>query len=619
MDLRRQGVKNLRATLISTLIMCVIVFSILLLFHLNENYGFHPIDYLLMLMDKDLVQPASNNLAQKYSQDNLTDAGNQRPHYIIESVLNEKTATIDGYMTVLTALPHSETLVFNHYPSYITNNLTVHSVSINDIAIPYTVENDQLLIPIDEFLQTNAEKSAVNVGIAFSTKVPRSGTRFGVKDDIWLLTTWYPILNVVDGNGEWNPRPKPMGFGDPFYFEHADYDVYFTAPEAIHWVTSGSNAGQLSLENNLVQHHWQESMIRNFALVGSDRYTVYEFPTDDNVTLQIALTSDKHLDEVQKILEYSYPLFKDVFGALPYQTLSIAETSWHTNFALEYPNLAIYSMDLYEQGLLERWLPHEFAHSWWYNAVGNHEVTEGWIDEGLVEHAVVLYLENRYGKERAQVQRDYFRNRNLSLISQYPAMTMNMTLENFPNRTVFFDLWYSRSADMFLTLREQLGDIKYTFFLRHLFESNEGEMIDIHTLNRSLKETVKGDHTYFDDWVHRSLSETPFRLTVTPMPVKLNGHHLAPENVRYVDWELYIQAQTLQTILFSKLDNPLHIDPDNGQIYFNGEPVFCPPAYQDDDGTWYIPIEMIKYISECQFSPDVERNLLTVNVYYFNS
>ncbi len=604
-----------RATIISTLVMTTIVLSCITILYLEQQHDIDVLSYLSVFsIERQLFgEQISKEILENEQKKELISDGVQRPHYIIKAQLNEQKAIIDGNMTVKTIVPANDTLVFNSYPTYVANNMVIHDVFLNSTSVPFTFKNDQLLIPIKDIAIDQTQPLVVD--ISFTVKVPQMGTRFGVKDGIWLLTTWYPTLNVLDENNEWYPRPNPMGYGDPFYFEHSDYDVYLLAPKEIKWLGSGPLISETDSDGQVLLH-WQESMIRNFALVGSRNYTIYEHPTDDDVTIQVALTDDSHLDEVRDIIEYSYPLFRETFGQLPYKTVSIAETSWSTNFALEYPNLAIFSKDLYSQGLLERWLSHEFAHSWWYNTVGNHEVTEGWIDEGLVEHAVVLHLENRYGKERGEQLRNYFRERNQLLIRQTPNMTMNRHLNDFGGRVEYFDTWYHRAADMFLTLREQLGDIKYSYFLKTLYESSAGKIINIEALNMSLRETINGNHNYFNDWVTRPFSQTPFTLAAEPLPIKINGQHLGSEDVRYVQWDLYVTETALYDVLFKQSESPLTIDAENGQLYFNGQIVFCPPAIQDDD-QWLIPIEVIKQIAESNFVYDYDRNMLTINIYYF--
>ena len=619
-----------RTTLISTLIMSCISFIIISCVYLYQEHDINVLSYFTIssmgIFEHESEQIADDLIASEHSLELITSII-ERPHYVIKAQLNAQKSSISGSMTIKMKKPAGDVLVFNNYSPGNMNNMTIHEVQINDIYTKYTFTNNQLQIKLNDYDSNRSNESnnaydsnsanddLLKINISFNTRIPQTGTRFGVKDNVWLLTTWYPILNVQDADNQWYERTNPVGYGDPFYFEHADYDVYLLAPNNIDWVTSGTLVSE-EPSDNLNTYHWQESTIRNFALVGSKHYTIHDFPTDDGTTIQIALTSTQYLDQIKEILEYCYPLYKDIFGPLPYKTIAIAETSWNTNFALEYPNIAIYSKDLYSQGLLERWLAHEFAHIWWYNAVGNHEVSDGWIDEGLVEHATVLYLENRYGRDRSLELQNFFHNKNIELINKNSNMLMDNTLNNFLNRDQFFASWYYRSADMFLTLREELGIIKYSYFLKSLFEQNFGTIIGIEQLNESLQQTIKGNHQYFDDWVYKPLQDTPFSLEATPLPIKINGQHIDNKDIHYIDWEVYIPYQLLQEILFSRLENPLTIDSSNGQLYYNNNLIFSLPAKNIND-EWLVPVELLSHISENQFIWDYQRNLLTINVYYF--
>ncbi|OEH86917.1 hypothetical protein BHU72_01255 [Desulfuribacillus stibiiarsenatis] len=597
--------------------MSIIVIASISTYHLYTKYEINLFTYISENIFKRHEQtlPTPDDIIESELDLEYNTNGLERPHYIVKAQLDERKAEINGHVTLKIKKPTTETLAFYNFSPGNMQNMDILQVSLNNSATSFDFRNNKLTVALKQGLFPSKVET-IEVEITFRTRVPRMGTRFGVKDDIWLLTTWYPILGTLDENMQWIARPTPVGYGDPFYFQYADYDVYLLCAPDIQWVTTGSLVSE-GTQEQLKKYHWQESMVRNFAMVGSKHYTIYEFPTDDDVTIQIALNGNQRLEEVQDIIEYCYPLYKDVFGKLPYRTISIAETSWGTNFALEYPNIAIYSKDLYQQNILERWLPHEFAHIWWYNAVGNQEITEGWIDEGLVEHAVVLYLETRYGSGRAQQLRNYFRTKNQQLIAQKPNAMMNRTLMNFANRNEFFDFWYYRSADMFLTLREELGEIKYNYFLRTLFDNYKGQTIGIEDLNSTLRDTLKGQHQYFQQWVTGPLQQTPFQLQATPLPIKLNGHHLSTEQVRYIDWEVYIPLSILEDILFKRIGSPLTIDESNGQIYYEQQLTFSLPAHELN-GTWWIPLELLKHISTTQYTWDYDRNLGTINVMYLN-
>ena len=54
---------------------------------------------------------------------------------------------------------------------------------------------------------------------------------------------------------------------------------------------------------------------------------------------------------------------------------------------------------------------HEVAHQWWYGLVGNDEVHDSWLDEGLTEYSTILYYGQRYGREEEEYKYQTYINK----------------------------------------------------------------------------------------------------------------------------------------------------------------------------------------------------------------
>ena len=68
---------------------------------------------------------------------------------------------------------------------------------------------------------------------------------------------------------------------------------------------------------------------------------------------------------------------------------------------MEYPNIVFLAREFYGQAdaeILDYLVVHETAHQWWYGVVGNNQVTEAWLDEGLTEFSTVLFFEKVRGR-----------------------------------------------------------------------------------------------------------------------------------------------------------------------------------------------------------------------------
>jgi hypothetical protein len=79
---------------------------------------------------------------------------------------------------------------------------------------------------------------------------------------------------------------------------------------------------------------------------------------------------------------------------------------------MEYPGivvitLAVYDLDAQVRGvpapiMMEGTVGHEVGHQWFYNAVGNDQIDEPWLDEAVVQYVTGLYYLDTYGEQGYQ-------------------------------------------------------------------------------------------------------------------------------------------------------------------------------------------------------------------------
>lgn len=477
--------------------------------------------FILLLAIGIWYADAPENTPAAQNKDNIDNQKKEEikeapalPQYYIKAFLDDKNYLIQGELELTANNPGTEKLLFYAYPDW--SPIRIKGVKLNDKAAPHVYEGKNLTFANEK------ESPEIKVQISFETPVPTAGTRFGVKDDIWLITTWYPLLGVLDENKEWIKRPDPRGMGDPFYFHFADYKVEWIAAEEIKWLSSGqlkseeaeviAGEGESTRKTGRQKTLWEVKQVNNFALVGSPGYIIERFKLNDKTTVSVALTEKSKMNEVLQIARDTFPLYSKIYGELPYTDVAIAETSYGTNYALEYPNLAIYSKDMYARDRIRHWIPHEVGHIWWYNAVGTHETVDGWIDEGLAEHGVVWYLENSFSKDKADQLWNQYRSENKKLIAQFPDRTMDVGLYGFYNFQEFDYSWYSRSADMFLTLRQALGDEQFVRFLNNLYSNNLGKVVDENSLNEALADSLGLQTDFFAQWLRLPYEQTTWNV-----------------------------------------------------------------------------------------------------------
>lgn len=413
------------------------------------------------------------------------------PAYKIQAELHTSEAKISGKMTVEFDNPKTKDVRLYVY-DYIWNKMSVKSIRYKERALPFNRE-----ISVVKLDNPFGNELRGELTIEFENPVPRRGTRFGVKDDIWTLTTWYPMLAAQNQQGNWYDPPQRIDFGDPFIYHYGNYDVSFVSPRGYQWVSSAGRGQIRELEGSKQEIHYQGKKLLNFALVGSPLYHIETITFSPNLTVDIASVDKGNIERIKAIAESVFPTYTDWYGALPYPHVSIAETSTGTTYAMEYANLAIFKRDMYQRNLIDHWLPHEIAHLWWYNSVATLEASHGWLDEGLVELSVYHYLQNRYGDQSASTLLSEYTRDNQRLREKYPAGKLDKPLQTFATEEEFHWTWYSKGALLFDNLRRQIGDDSYKRFLKRVQQNYHGSVIGAEHLDQALGQALQGEAKYF--------------------------------------------------------------------------------------------------------------------------
>ncbi|WNC17093.1 stalk domain-containing protein [Brevibacillus brevis] len=420
------------------------------------------------------------------------------PKYTIQAELHTSEAKITGKMTLEFDNPKTKDLRLYIY-DYLWNRMTVKSVRYKDKPLAFDRGSSTVTLANPFGAEVRGALT-----IEFDNPVPRRGTRFGVKDDIWTLTTWYPMLGAQNQQGKWYDPPLRIDYGDPFVYHYADYDVSFISPQGYNWVSSWGRGTTTALDGNRQQVRYQGNKLLNFALVGSPLYHIETVKLGPNLAVDIASVDKGNIERIKTIAESAFPTYADWYGPLPYPHVAIAETSTGTTYAMEYANMAIFKRDMYQRNLIDHWLPHEIAHLWWYNSVATLEASHGWLDEGLVEISVFHYLQNRYDNQSAATLLDEYRRDGQRLMGRYPDGKLDKPLQKFATEEEFHWTWYSRGALLFDNLRRQIGDEAYKGFLHRVQQNYHGSVIGAEHLDQALGQTLQGEAVYFRKYTQAS-------------------------------------------------------------------------------------------------------------------
>ena len=417
------------------------------------------------------------------------------------------------------AFKHAEKSVFpkeemdRAYPNgFSPGFIELNKVLLEGAPVAYTFEgysDDILMIPLEEPLKPG---DRLEVFLEYSVVMPNSPGRFGYFDNTYNLGNWYPILCVYDERG-WNLEPY-HSLGDPFYSDIANYYVRITAPFEFVIAATGEETRVIEGDEEKIWE-FKGHKVRDFAWVASQKFQRSSAVVGDTTIYSYYYTHDRG----KKALEFAasaLEIFNDLFGAYPYKNLSIVQTDFFIG-GMEYPRLVMIDGSLYD-GDQDDWLElvtvHEVAHQWWYGLVGNDEVHDSWLDEGLTEYSTILYYGQRYGREEEEYKYQTYINKGKFQLfriyrdSEDTDETIHRPLYEFKDWLEYDSLVYGKGAIMFHELRQEMGDEIFFEVLREYFESNKFQNAKPEDLYRACqKVTGKPWDDFFRQWLYDDYEE----------------------------------------------------------------------------------------------------------------
>lgn len=391
-------------------------------------------------------------------------------------------------------------LIFQAYPDgFDSGYIDIKEVMLDNKNAEYFFENAEQILAIKT--QEIKPKETLKIKISFEEKLPFSPMRFGYGNNTYNFGNWYPVLcPFVNGEAY---KCIYTSNGDPFFSEVADYNVTLTIPSEYKVSSSGKIIKQDIL--NPIDTKWTISgkNIRDFAFIISNNFKVQSTQIDDIIIYSYYLSDDLFGEFSLEVAKDAVQFFNEKFGKYPYESLSIAESDFCIG-GMEYPNVVFINTELYNESAkdaLEEVIVHEIAHQWFYGTVGNNQIDEPWLDEGLTQYSVALYFENKYGNERyksflnegeiySKVVFDILNEKNISFNKK-----INKKSYEFEHWLLYDAITYDVTALMLDELRNKIGDSDFFAGLKYYYENNKfiisTEEIFIRDMSKSTKKNIE--------------------------------------------------------------------------------------------------------------------------------
>jgi len=326
------------------------------------------------------------------------------------------------------------------------NNIIVSSLKMNNKNVAFNNHADKIIILLPQTLMPG---DTAIISLTFETHFKGNFTRFGKYDDTYLLTLWHPVIAPrAAGNWvsfSWVPH------ADPYFFEasifHVDFysDKYIISPHP--HVQTGNH------------YKFETKPVRDFSLImGNLSRTSQRVPRGPEI---IYYSREHRADLVENAVDI-FSFYTKKLGPYPYPTLVLADVPMDYFKGMEFSGMIFFN----DQQTIDVFtLAHELAHQWWYGLVGNDQIRESWIDEGLAN-----YLAYKYCQAQALPVADAFRMYFSIMENNYRGFSIVRKIHDFPSDIVYRQAVYLKGANFWIRVEEIIGEKETFKFLKRIQE-----------------------------------------------------------------------------------------------------------------------------------------------------
>ena len=476
-------------------------------------------------------------------------------HYVFNLSLSDADNEITG--TTLVTVSFKEAGMKNFRLDFINKTtarqnkgMVVDAVSINNTAVGYTHENDELIISLPA-------PSTKNQTITFTIQyhgVPFDGLRIGATklgDRSFFNENWpnrgRHWLPIVD-----HPHDK------------ATSEFIVKAPSHYKVVSNGLLLEESELGNNTRLTHWKQSVPVSswlFVLGVADFAVKYvdEFKGKSIQTWVYAKNREAgfyDFDEpTKKVLEF----YSNYVGPYAYEKLANIQTP-SVNGGMETSSAIFYGEDLVTGKRDERTrnvVIHEIAHQWFGNAVTETTWDDAWLSEGFATFFTLLFIENEYGKEEYTKGIIKARKTVYDLSAKMPAFSI-VSERTAEKEQVTSGITYQKGAWVLHMLRNLIGENNFKKGIQNYYAKYFNANTSTDEFRAEMEKAAGKDlKLFFKQWLYQPINPTiSASWTYNTSTKNLNVHLNQAQQFLYnvpVEIGYYKKGSTTPTILTMNL------------------------------------------------------------------
>ncbi len=388
--------------------------------------------------------------------------------------LGQRLITGTVHITVTNRIPRAwHTVALRLFPNlrHYGGDMRIRSLRGNDQQLPFRYSESRTAVLADLPMLVESG-STLHLEALYTVHYPRWEPHgywlFGEHNGVINLPLAYPVLAVPREDGTWK-LDDGLPMGDTLTAESSLFHARVSVPATVTLLSSAViSATRPYTPAHRITYELVSGPAREFTLVLGKNYKVVKRNVQGVSIRTYYLPGDE--ETAQAALTYAaaaWQVYSHRFGFYPYVKMDVVEAML-INRGMEYPLMSQLGVDLFrdERRKLEFLTVHEVGHQWWYNQVGNDQVNEPWLDEGLTEYSTYFYYQDIYGRDTAdavlhnrwEIPVRYIRDRGLDAPIGLPES--EYTPQNYET------IVYGKGALFFHTMRERLGDEVFLKALR---------------------------------------------------------------------------------------------------------------------------------------------------------
>jgi len=331
-------------------------------------------------------------------------------HYQLKIAIDREENKVSGEEIVHFANKSKKEIrevYFHLYPENFKGKIKIEEVREKKERLSYTKEKGILKVVLPSDLLPGKE---IVLSLKFGLELPEGEFRFGHYKELISLINWYPILPLYEDE-KWSVGLY-RGIDDPFYSEIGSYEVEVILPKEEMVASTGGLVREV-VRNGTKHLYLRAEEVRDFGLVVSPKYKLIKEVTKEKgeeeikkPEIKVYYFKGKNIGElILSMAEEIVSYFNSVLGVYPYEKLSLAQVYGKEVFSC--PQLVLIGDELWSsKGLssyrLEYRVAYGVARQWWSQIVGVNAVKEPYLTEALSNYSALMYMEKKFGKERAR-------------------------------------------------------------------------------------------------------------------------------------------------------------------------------------------------------------------------